>query len=523
MNSAAGPRPSFRNTSRIQSLTANRWLRVTLWSIVVALSVLKFCYLAADFPNESPWLIDQAKFTDEGWWSNAAVAHALTGHWFVPGDYNPAVALPVWPFLISLLFRFTGVSFIAARALNVAISVATLGVVFLLLRRFARPNSGFPALLGVVLLSASPFAFAFNRLAILDTLVVFEFLLLLLLASYASQKRIGLWIVIFLLAVLMVLTKTTALLLLPAVLWMAWSAARRTWRSLLRALVFIAVLPAALLTGYSVLVSAMGYGLDYRYFFSVNAMPGLDWGQTFSTLTDLFQNCFWIDRVLYPVGLAVLILALAWRRKLWANPLFTASWIAIAIQAAFIFRRQQDYAPRYFLVMLAPLVCIVAIAFADLRLPSPKSALFMLLAPLGAFLLNLAMIGHFLTHRDYDLRDAARSIAQLVRSHPEQKPLLMGVSGNQLSLMTGIPSINDGFGTERSSQEMASYKPGWYAEWNDTPRDPSAFAGYTLEKMASYPIFDDEDRTTLILYKIVPDAVNPSEPSLSATPTPSAK
>ena len=183
MNSAAGPRPSFRNTSRIQSLTANRSLRVTLWSIVVALSVLKFCYLAADFPNESPWLIDQAKFTDEGWWSNAAVAHALTGHWFVPGDYNPAVALPVWPFLISLLFRFTGVSFIAARALNVAISVATLGVVFLLLRRFARPNSGFPALLGVVLLSASPFAFAFNRLAILDTLVVFEFLLLLLLAS----------------------------------------------------------------------------------------------------------------------------------------------------------------------------------------------------------------------------------------------------------------------------------------------------------------------------------------------------
>lgn len=147
----------------------------------------------------------------------------------------------------------------------------------------------------------------------------------------------------------------------------------------------------------------------------------------------------------------------------------------------------------------------------------------MLLAPLGAFLLNLAMIGHFLTHRDYDLRDAARSIAQLVRSHPEQKPLLMGVSGNQLSLMTGIPSINDGFGTERSSQEMASYKPGWYAEWNDTPRDPSAFAGYTLEKMASYPIFDDEDRTTLILYKIVPDQVNSSEPSLSATPTPIAK
>src|ERR1700684_2083679 len=109
---------------------ARRWFRIAIWAIVAALSIAKFFYLDADFPNWSLWMIDQAKFTDEGWWGSAAVMHALSGHWYVSGDYNPAVALPVWPVLLGMLFHFTGVSVVAARALNVVVSIATLGVVF---------------------------------------------------------------------------------------------------------------------------------------------------------------------------------------------------------------------------------------------------------------------------------------------------------------------------------------------------------------------------------------------------------
>ena len=98
---------------------------------------LRFFYLKADFPNFSPWWIDQAKYTDEGWWANGAVMHHLLGHWNVAGDYNPAVAAPVWPVLLGVVFHFTGVSLVAARALNVAVSIATLGVVFFLVRRYS--------------------------------------------------------------------------------------------------------------------------------------------------------------------------------------------------------------------------------------------------------------------------------------------------------------------------------------------------------------------------------------------------
>ena len=486
----------------LEGWLARRWLRIGIWATVAALSLLKFFYLSADFPNWSPWMMDQAKFTDEGWWANAAVMHALTGHWYVAGDYNPAAALPVWPVLLGVLFHFTGVSVVAARALNVAISGATLGIVFLLVRRFSSGRQS-PALLAVSLLAASPFAFVFNRLAILETPIVFEFCLLMLAASYAGIRKRWPLIVVALLATTMLLTKTTAAILLPAVFWVAWSAMGARLGGFARAVLAVFAVPAVLVKGYAAFVATMGYSADYKYFFDVNALPDIEWGQTLSTLHDFFLNCFWVDRVLYPVGLAILILALAKMRKLWSNPLFAASWMTLAAEAIFIFRRQQDYAPRYFFAMLAPLVWIVVLTYGELLHRAKKTALFLLLLVAGALVANGWMIAGFLTHRSFDSRDAANSIAGILRSHPEQNALILGVSGPQVALMTGIPAINDYYGTEAGTEKLAKYQPGWYLAWNGVSSDNEALlAPYSLEKMASYPLFDDDDRTTLILYKM---------------------
>jgi len=483
---------------------ARRSVRMAIWTAVCALSILKFCYLTADFPNYSPWMIDQAKFTDEGWWASAAVMHFLTGHWYVAGDYNPGVALPVWPLLLGTVFHFTGVSVVAARALNVVISIATLGVVFALVRRYTSVKAETPALLAVLLLSASPFAFVFSRLAILDTLVVFEFCLLLLVASYASEGRVWPLAVLALLITAMMLTKTTAALLVPAVFWVVWSAMGRKPAGLLRTTLAVGVLAAALLKGYAALATAEGYGADYKYFFVVNAMPDIEWRQAFATLSELMQSCFWIDRNLYPIGMLIFVLTVAWKRKLWTNPLFAASWMAIAAQSVFIFSRQDDYAPRYFLVMLAPLVCIVVLTFGELMVHARKTAFVLLIAMIGAVVANIVMIGQFLTHRDCDFRDAANSIGNIVRSHPGQKALMLGVSGPQISLMTGIPAITDGFGTEDMAEKVARYQPGWYLAWSDTVAEKESFlSGFQLEKVASYPAFDDDDRGELSIYKMV--------------------
>jgi 4-amino-4-deoxy-L-arabinose transferase-like glycosyltransferase len=485
----------------LESGAAGRWFPMAIWAIVGLLSIFKFCYLSADFPNDSLWMIDQAKYTDEGWWASGAVMHFLTGHWFVAGDYNPAVALPVWPGLLAALFHFTGVSLVAARALNVAISIATLGVVYALVGRYTKPTA---ALLAVLVLASSPFAFVFNRLAILDTLVVFEFSLLMLAASLVGERRIWPLASLTVLVTGMILTKTTAALLVPAVLWIAWAGMGYKWGGFLRALLAGLVAPALLLKGYEALVKALGYGGDYQYFFDVNAMPDIDWRHSLSTLWQFLDNCLWIDRVLYPVGLVILVVTVARKRRLWRNRLFAASWIALASQAVFIFSRQDDYAPRYFLVMLAPLIWIVTIALGETMAHAPRTSRLMMLAMAAAVIANGVMIHHFLSVRDYDFRDAALSIRDIVRSHPEQKPLLMGASADQLSIMVGVPAINDGYGTEQMREKVERYQPGWYVGWKDVdPAGEDFLSGYRLEKVAVYPALDDEDRGSLALYKMV--------------------
>jgi hypothetical protein len=488
------------------------------------------------------WAIDQAKFTDEGWWAGAAVMHVLTGHWYLAGDYNPAVALPVWPLLLGAVFHFTGVSVIAARALNVVISLATLGPVFVVLQRHTDSSSHLPSFAAVLLLALSPFAFVFSRLAILDSLVIFEFCLSLLVASFATSRRIWPLAVLSVLVSLMLLTKTTSAVLIPSVFWLAWSAMGRKAAASLRAALAVAIIPAVSTKGYAALASAMGYGADYKHFFSVNALDDFAWRHCLDTLTQLLRNCLWIDGVLYPVALAILVVAVVWKRKLWSNPLFAASWLALAGQASFLFRLQDDYAPRYFLAMLAPIVCIVALALDDALVhskvasmpPNPEAgtcepdlpskgphscktlaglnphwkrhsvaAVLLLSAMAASAIVNGGILEKFLAHPERQFYDAANSIRKIVRSDPEQNQLISGVSGSQISLMTGIPSINDSYGPQESASEAAKVQPGWYLVWTGLSSDDYArFSAFRLKRVAAYPVFDDPGRTPLILYKL---------------------
>ncbi len=495
-----------------------RWLRLAIWPVVAAFSALRFFHLTADFPNWSLWMIDQAKFTDEGWWASAAVRHVLTGHWYAPGDYNPAVALPVWPVLVGILFHFTGVSVVAARALSAAASVATVGVVFVLVRRYTRPETEAPALLAALLLAASPFAYVFGRLAILDSLVVLEICLALLLASCVTAQRI--WSLAGLAATIaiMLLTKTTAVLAIPAIFWLAWTAMGRKRAALPWVAMAVAVVPVVLVEGYAALAGALGYRADYKYFFDVNAMEDFVWKNLPATFSDFLVNCFWIDRVLYPVG--VLILAMTvWKRKLWSNPLFASMWMILGAESVYIFRRQEDFAPRYFLVMLVPLVCVAVLALDEAARHSRKTAALLLLAMSASLAANATMTLEFAAHPEYRLFDAANSIRKIVQSDPEQKQLILGVSGSQISLMTGIPSLNDTFGTADLVENVESSQPGWYLTWNViAPDNPAMLAPFRVEKAAAFPVFDDDDRNLLMLCKLVRRANTPT-----TTPRPPAQ
>ena len=427
-----------------------RWLHKIFLSLALVLCLLRFAYLRADFPNHSPWMMDQAKFTDEGWWANAAVRHFLIGHWQVAGDYNPAVAVPVWPVLLTMVFHFTGVSIVAARAVNVFFSIATVGLVYLLVRRYATETA---AAVAALLLAASPFAFAFSRLATLDTMVDFEFCLLLWIASYANPRRIWPSILLGILIPIMLLTKTTAVVLVPAALWLLWMSNQEKISvvdSMVGAVAgagigiyLFAVLHPDTRTTTTTFLTSMHWPT-----WNGSAPPSSS-GSYCVTACGSTPSCI-------PPALAVLLLSLVWLRQLWRNPLFTASWIAFAGNAVYILRRQDDYAPRYFLAMLVPLILVLVLALQELKIRNRGLASLLAATLALALVLDTAQVLGFLSHRQYQFYNAAQSIRAIVNADPRAHRLLLGSSGDQLSLMTGIPSINDGYSSEDLAQKVSS-------------------------------------------------------------------
>ena len=481
---STGPRP------------VGRWLHWVFLSLALILCLIRFAYLRADFPNHSHWMIDQAKFTDEGWWASAAVRHFLIGHWQVPGDYNPAAVVPVWPALLTLVFQVTGVSIIAVRAVSVSFSIATVALVYFLMRRYgvSRTLAAFAALL----LAASSFAFAFSRLATLDTIIVFEWILLMWAASYTAPGRIWPMLALGVGIPLMVLTKTTALVLLPAIIWLLW-------KKNLRAIPGVIALAGVFIAIYLSIVLKSRYADDFHYFFDINALADVEIGRTGSFLLQLFRNGLWIDRILYPAALAVLLLSLVWLRQLWRNPLFTACWIAFLGSAIYILRRQDDYAPRYFLVMLVPVILTLIITLQELNIRNRSLASLLAAALSVAVVLDTVQVFGFLNHRQYQFYTAAKSIRAIVDDNPTAPRLLLGSSGDQLALMIGIPSINDGYSSQDLDKKVLVYRPGWYVGWNDFDQDIlNSLSAYRLDEVANFPVFDREDRDRLKLYRMVP-------------------
>ncbi len=539
---------------------AERWgerVEAALLLIAAIFFVLHFAHLRADFPNHSPWM-DWAKYTDEGWYGDAAIRHYQLGHWNVPGDFNPAAALPVWPLLELALFRVTGVSLAAARALTVVLFGLTLVCVYRLIRRWpgmgslrrggagdARSVPSLAPAIAVLLLTVSPFCYAFTRLAILEPPMILETLAALLAVSRAGAAQAGgeangdgtrgrasrrgdAWaIALGLLLVAMVLTKTTGLFLFPAIFWLLWASVGCKVRPFLRGSLVAGGVGAGVWCGYYWLFVRPHYLLDYRYLFNANAYTGVTSATLGPVLHDTLFDGAWIGATLFWTALAAGIgsLVLLCVRRFRVNPLVVSLLLWVFGYAAFL-AYHDNLQPRYYLVLAVPQTMLAAIAFDAVLAGAMRASLpgrTWLGAGAGAWLLRIAagVGGGALTfaaihgarqtiayaaHPVFTFLSAANRVHDEVEreakgGHPA---LVLSISGSDLSLMTGLHSICDDFGTMTLSDRLAVYKPGWFASWNYVEDDKmEALAPmYRLVRVGAFPAFDDPDRNLLILYRL---------------------
>jgi len=503
-----------------------RWC---LWGWLVSITVfagLHALNLRADFPNHSPWIFDWAKYTDEGWYGNAAIRAHLFGHWYVAGDFNPAVALPVLPFLEWVLFFATGVTPQAARGLAVAFFFANLALSYLLLRAHGPRWAG---LLAVTLMVTSPFLYCFSRLAILEPMLTAFTLGALNLAVRLPRMRrpamasagIGL------LFALTMLTKTTAVFLLPAVGWALLLTLRHDWKLAARC-AFAALGTFVVCYGlWMAAVARAGMMGDYRYLYFINDYPKpreLYWPLVSAIWS--FHGGLWADHILIPLAGLLMLGAVGtwWRaggRALLMDPVFGASILAV-FGYIFFMTIQNHPQPRYFAVVAffcfilvargAEAMVSLAAAEPFRNLPEAHVAGWVVIAlACVATAMNCQRTVNYAAHPQYTFVNAAEQLTHYMDTHPNGKRLLVSISGDEISLVSHVPALCDDFATPTAAipdlpAKLAVYQPGWYAAWNDL--DPGTLQDlhrhYSLEQVAMFRAFDDEERNTLVLFKLHP-------------------
>ena len=488
--------------------TRRRLLTALLFAVVLGLWAFHWIYLRADFPNDSPWM-DYSKYTDEGWYGKAAMHALLFGGWRVPGDLNTAVALPVWPALEWLVFRVAGVNVLAARGLALFVFGSNLVLSYRVLR--AAGARRIAAWGGVLLLAASLYLWAFNRLAILEPLLCFwtlaSWLLTLRLARWHGTRRNVALVGVGLLACLEVLTKTTAIFLFPALALLVCAAAE--WRPR-RAAGALALVFAGGLAPWLVyyLLVIRRYALDFHYFFAAN-----QWTQPKGMRDHLLaywwaaHGLLWVGPTLVCAMLVLLGLGLVLFGEVRRSPLVQAAMLAAGGYIVFIGMHNSPQ-PRYYMVLAYPVVFVTVLAMQALGRRWPVAAAVAAGALVMIGIRDVEVTAQFALHPEYTMLTAAKGITAYIDAHPEQgNRLLLSISGDEITLMTHQPAICDDFGTDRLPERIARYRPGWYAEWNEI--DPGTLedihsAGYRLQPVAHWHAFDDEDRDDLILYRMLP-------------------
>ncbi len=512
----------------IALLWRQRTVQIVLLTLASLIFALYFLHLSADFPNHSPWM-DWAKYTDEGWYGDAAIRHFDLGHWYVRGDFNPAAALPVWPFLEGVVFRFTGVGIVPARALTVGVFGLTLLCAYGFLLRALPARSPKLAPAGaVLLLAASPFCYAFMRMAILEPLLVLLTLLSLLVAStvapYAPTRarRVLPPLVLGLLLPLMILTKTTAIFLLPSVAWML--AARCGFRPplLLRWGGLAAATGLTLWLLYFGLFVRPRFLEDYRYLFSANAYTGITLATAVEVLTNTVRDGRWMGPLLFPLALLAGAATPLWPR-LRSNAAAMSLLLWAGGYGCFL-AYHNNLQPRYYLVVAVPLTLLLALvlelAWTRDPLAAPpgrpwRGSLWqgsrIAAAAVAGLLVVVAAVEaretlSYIRRPEYTFLSAAHRIRDLIVADRTHSRLLLSISGSDLSLMTGLPSICDDFGTLELEDRVALYKPGWYVSWNQVDDDKmdALTPRYHLERIAAFPALDDPERNLLILYRLDP-------------------
>ena len=423
----------------------------------------------------------------------------------------------------------------AARALTVLLFGGSLLLLYALLRPLAGQLAAAAA---VTLVLVNPYCYSFDRLALLEPLVVFLFLLALWFATVPAERHAasgfraallrGLAVGVVL--TLAILAKTTAVVLGPALLYQLWATAagplpavsgggrlRRVMhhvserRGALQLPLLASLTVAVLWSAYFLLLVRPHHLADYRQLFAVNA--GHAHGRILlQVMAGALGDTLWINRILLPLAMVAVAASTRFLRELWRVPLYASSVLALATTVGFI-GWHTWFQPRYYLLCVFPATVVLVLATRALRerarwleRRSPwrvahRVTLVLLEVAAATMLLQT---GRYVLRPQYTMRDTADSIAAVMRADTVHAPVLLSGSADTMALFTGVRGVNPEWPIGGLAALLDRERPGWFAAF--TPLEGKRIAvmrtRYALVSVASYRVLDEPEHRDFHLYRL---------------------
>ena len=126
---------------KIYEVRLNRFLFIFILIITILFVFIRLIKLNSDFPQGIT--SSGALYTDEGWYSNAAVRYMISENWYSNGDFNPSINQPFGQFLQLITLSILGVSLFSARFTTVIAFILLLVFIFFLIKIFEKRNCNF--------------------------------------------------------------------------------------------------------------------------------------------------------------------------------------------------------------------------------------------------------------------------------------------------------------------------------------------------------------------------------------------
>ena len=180
--------PTESGKEKVRSSLRTEHYYLILAVLLLLGAYLRFNHLRADPPYDLSWSL--GPFTDEGAISINARNMVFFGHWLMDDIFRMGVS-PLLSLLYYIIFSIFGTGFIQIRVLPVLLSLGTLVIVFLILKKEGSTKG---ALFSVFFLSTSYLYVMHNRLALEETSLNFFLILSLFFIQLGEEKKFYLFL-----------------------------------------------------------------------------------------------------------------------------------------------------------------------------------------------------------------------------------------------------------------------------------------------------------------------------------------